>query len=196
VVRIVRLVQATVIVAGMLAALACASVVLLPRVFGWSTLVVLSGSMEPSMPEGGLAFVEPLQGEAIHVGDVVTYQRPDQRETLVSHRVHAISDHLGEPTIWTIGDANESPDPWAVTTADITGRVRFTLPFLGDFSRYVRTGRGVMVLVAPVAALVVLTELISIGANARRLRRTRLQESSNEAEQRLLLSGDTTPSQI
>jgi signal peptidase len=189
-VRIVRLAQATVIVAVMLIAVAVAALVVLPRAFGWSTLVVLSGSMEPAMPAGGLAFVEPLGGDAVQVGDVVTYHRPDRDETLVSHRVHAISDHLGEPTIWTIGDANESPDPWAVTQGQITGRVRFTLPFLGNVSRDVRTARGVMWVIAPLAAFVVLTELVSIGGNVRRSRRARIEDSATEAEHRLLLASE------
>lgn len=159
---IVRYLQATVMVVALLLALAVAAIVLLPRAMGWTTLVVLSGSMEPAMPVGGLAFVEPAAAEEIRAGDVVTYPRPNKPETLVSHRVVAVSDQLGETTLWTKGDANESNDSWAVPADSVVGRVRFTLPYLGRVSQHMQTPRGYLSVLAIPAALVILVETVNI----------------------------------
>jgi hypothetical protein len=66
----------------------------------------------------------------------VTFPRPDKIDAsgeapLVSHRVIAVSDQLGEPTLWTKGDANEAIDSWAVPADAVIGEVRFTVPYLG-----------------------------------------------------------------
>lgn len=139
---VIRYLQALVMVVALLMALAVAAIVVLPRAAGWTTLVVLSGSMEPAMPVGGLSFVQPIAAEDVRAGDVVTYPRPDRPETLVSHRVVAVSDQLGEPTLWTKGDANESNDAWAVPAESVLGRVRFTIPYLGRLSQHMQTPRG------------------------------------------------------
>jgi signal peptidase len=159
---VVRYVQAMVMVVALLLALAVAAIIVLPRAAGWTTLVVLSGSMEPAMPVGGLAFVEPGDADEIEAGDVVTYPRPDKPETLVSHRVVAVSDQLGELTLWTKGDANESNDAWAVPADQAVGRVRFTLPYLGHVSQRMQTPRGYLSVLAIPAALVILVESVNI----------------------------------
>jgi signal peptidase len=191
---ILRVLQITVIVTVLVAASSLMLLLLAPRAAGWSTFVVLSGSMEPAMPVGGLSFVEPRDEDTqIRVGDVVTYRRPDDESTLVSHRVHAITDHLGEPTIWTVGDANEAPDPWAITEDQVIGRVRFTLPFVGQLSQDIRSRNGALLLIGPIAALVIITELVSIASNLRKIARERRRGAPTEAEQRLLCAGEHPP---
>jgi signal peptidase len=159
---VIRYLQAMVMVLALLVALAVAAVVVLPRAAGWTTLVVLSGSMEPAMPVGGLAFVRPVDAADIQPGDVVTFPRPDDPEGLVSHRVVAVSDQLGEPTLWTKGDANESFDTWAVPASDVVGEVRFTIPYLGRVSRHMQTPGGYMSVLAIPAVLVILVETVNI----------------------------------
>lgn len=158
----IRYVQATVMVVALLLALAVAAIVVLPRAAGWTTLVVLSGSMEPAMPVGGLAFVQPVAPGDVRPGDVLTYPRPDKPETLVSHRVVAVSDQLGKPTLWTKGDANTSNDAWAVPADSAVGRVRFTIPYLGRLSQHMQTPRGYLSVLAIPAVLVILVETVNI----------------------------------
>jgi signal peptidase len=160
---LIRYAQAMVMVVGLLIALAVASIVVLPRIAGWSTLVVLSGSMEPAMPVGGLAFVRPTSAADVRPGDVVTFPRPDDPEALVSHRVIAVTQHLGEPTLWTKGDANEAADAWAVPADAAIGEVQFTVPYLGRLSRYMQTRQGYLSVLAIPALLVVVVESLNIG---------------------------------
>jgi signal peptidase len=115
------------------------------------------------MPVGGLAFVRPAGAGDVAAGDVVTFPRPDDPEALVSHRVVAVSDHLGEPTLWTKGDANESADAWAVPADEVIGEVQFTVPYLGRISRYMQTQRGYLSVLAIPALLVIFAESLNIG---------------------------------
>jgi signal peptidase len=165
-------------VVALLAVLGIVSIVAVPRMFGWSTLVVLSGSMTPAMPVGGLAFVAPVQPQDVKAGDVVTYYRPDKPGTLVSHRVVVVSDQLGEPTVWTKGDANEAPDHWAVPASAVVGEVRFTVPYLGRLSRHMQTREGFLTVLAVPAALLIISESFNIVQNLWRLWRLRRERRS------------------
>lgn len=50
-----------------------ASVFVVPKLFGINPYVVLSGSMEPQIHTGAIAFVN-TKDTAVKVGDVVTYR--------------------------------------------------------------------------------------------------------------------------
>ena len=165
-----RYVQAMVTVTAAFVVIGVVALVAVPRIAGWSTLVVLSGSMEPAMPVGGLAFVAPVEPQDIKAGDVVTYPRPDKPNALVSHRVVVVSDQLGEPTVWTKGDANEAFDHWAVPATAVVGEVRFTLPYLGHVSRRMQTRQGFLSVLAIPALFILMSESFNIVRNVRRLR--------------------------
>lgn len=154
----------------LLSAAAVLSLVVAPKVTGWSEVVVLSGSMEPAMPVGGLAFVEPVPVASVEPGDVITFRHPHDPERLVSHRVVAVTGHLGEATIWTKGDANAAPDQWVVRGDDVVGKVRFTLPYLGSISQKLHTRQGIVLVVGIPAIAVILFELTTIVQEVRAAR--------------------------
>ena len=159
---------------------AAASVVLLatiawltvPRVAGWEPQVVLSGSMEPALPVGSVAFLDPRDAAQVRVGDILTFRHPDYPGRLVSHRVVSIeTGERGELSIRTKGDANDSADPWVVSADQVVGVVVFHLPYAGYAHRFVRTPAGFGLLIGVPAALVAVGELGNIARQVRRLRR-------------------------
>lgn len=98
---------------------------LLPRLFGIRPFVVLSGSMEPEIPTGGVIFVDTnIPPDQIHVGDIITYALDD---TTVTHRVIAET----VTSVTAKGDANEQADFSPVSRDQILGRVLFDIPHLG-----------------------------------------------------------------
>lgn len=98
---------------------------LFPRIFGIRPFVVLSGSMEPEIPTGGVIFVDTnISPDQIHTDDVITYALED---TTVTHRVIAET----VTTVTTKGDANEQADFSPVPREQILGRVLFDIPSLG-----------------------------------------------------------------
>ena len=78
-----------------------------------ATVVVLeTGSMAPSMPQGTAAVVVPVAADQLRVGDVVTVRR-DDASPFVTHRVVDIAPVEDDPqrrSLTLQGDANTTPD--------------------------------------------------------------------------------------
>jgi len=89
-----------------------------PRSGRYRVLTVLSGSMEPTLPVGGLVVVTPEPVNSVRKGQVITFARPLADQAIVTHRVVRVDHEHGHPVIVTKGDANGSPDPWR---AELTG---------------------------------------------------------------------------
>lgn len=147
--------------------------VVVPRLLNWTVLVVLSGSMEPSMPTGGLAFVEPVDPAAIQVGDIVTFPVPGQPGALVSHRVTSVEQVAGKPVLLTKGDANDEPDAWRTPASSVKGTVNVSLPYLGHATQLLRTQGGFILLLVVPGLLIVLGELGAIARELRKIRRNK-----------------------
>jgi len=129
---------------------------------------VLSGSMEPGLPVGGIVIIERVPIADLQVRDVVVFHRPDRPDELVVHRIIALTQSANGPVIQTQGDANTIPDPWTVSLRGTAAyRATFTLPVIGYAAVWAHgpTGR---------AALNVVGLLLVLGAVAgglfRRLR--------------------------
>lgn len=156
----------TLIVAGQLLGLALGALAVLallglgvgPKLWGYRTLTVLTGSMRPSMPEGSLIVQTPVPLHRVRVGDVVTYRIPVDDRRVVTHRVVEIVVPGDRPVVRTKGDANGAPDPWlARLDGAHTWKVRFAVPKAGYVVQALRRplGRRVTVLVVPALLAVV-----------------------------------------
>lgn len=101
---------------------------LAPRLFGIKPFVVLSGSMEPTVPTGSVVFVDTRDRD-VSEGDIITYSLAvsEDEGVYVTHRVHAITE---DGLIQTKGDNNEDPDGY-LEPEGVTGTVSFHLPYLG-----------------------------------------------------------------
>ncbi|MBU5482303.1 signal peptidase I [Blautia sp. MSJ-19] len=91
--------------------------------FGISIDTVLSGSMEPVLKTGGIAFTD-TKNRTPEIGEIITYQAGDSK---VSHRVVGKEQNGYR----TKGDANNGEDAALVMPSQIIGKVVFSLPFLG-----------------------------------------------------------------
>lgn len=111
------------VIAGMVAIAALPS-------FDMRLLVVLSGSMEPTIATGDAVIVREVADEDVRVGDVITYLGYGS-DRLTTHRVIDVRDVDGQRHFRTQGDANESPDPNLAPAGGLEGRVELTLPGLG-----------------------------------------------------------------
>ena len=121
---------------------------------GWKTEIVLSGSMEPSIPTGSVVVTRPVAPESIHVGDVIIYSFL-AGPGLTTHRVVKIDSGTGLSFI-TKGDANKDPDPNPVSPVQVAGIVAFDIPYAGYLIAFIRTPLGLLAcLVIPVAILLV-----------------------------------------
>lgn len=99
-----------------------------PKLFGYETYGVLTGSMRPAFDAGALVFVDTgVSGADLQVGDVAAFDIGDGR--ICTHRVTAIDPD--NQTITTKGDANAAEDPNPTPYANVFGRTAGSIPGLG-----------------------------------------------------------------
>ena len=132
--------------------LAAAAVILVPMLFGYKEMAVLSGSMEPTIPVGSLVYVKPVEASELEAGDVCTYYLSDG-ETFVTHRVLSIDPDA--QTLVTQGDANGDPDG-DIQFSQVYGRADFHLPYLGIAIQHIRTPVGIMSICGVVMLVILL----------------------------------------
>ncbi len=89
--------------------------------FGKSVLVVVTGSMEPSISEGDHIFIEKCDPDTLKEGDIITFtsHEEDINGKLVTHRIIAKN---ADGSFETKGDANPTADKEPVKPSDIEGR--------------------------------------------------------------------------
>jgi signal peptidase len=124
-----------------------------PIVTSGSALAVLSGSMTPGLPVGGMVFTRPVDPADIAAGDVITFQRPSNPAELVTHRVVAVDTSSGAPIFTTKGDANPAPDLDPVAASAVQGRLWFAAPHVGRLAAILHSPQGLGVLIVLVCAV-------------------------------------------
>ena len=155
------------------AALGAAAILVLPRLLGWQTVTVMSGSMAPAYAVDAELALAPVDPADVRVGDVIAFQ-PEADRPMTTHRVVAIENHAGNLTFLTKGDANEDPDTNPVVASTVRGRVVFGVPHLGLFVRTVHNPIGF-------AALLVVPGLLLIGQEILTMRRDRRAKKAGTA---------------
>jgi len=136
--------------------------VALPRVTGGAALTVLTGSMSPTIPQGSVVLVRPVEDPLrLNSGDVITFQAAPGVEELVTHRVVRFQPDTTPPSFITKGDANRGEDIDPVPVGAVRGEVWFHVPHFGNVSEFVRGPRG-WGLLAAFGGVMVLTHLIGM----------------------------------
>ena len=110
-----------------------------PEIFGFSQLVVTSGSMEPAFSAGDMILIR--QEEDYELGDIVTFRLSGG--DLVTHRIVGSV----EGSFITKGDANNTEDDDLLNPAQIVGRLVACIPAVGSFLLFLRTPIGLLALV-------------------------------------------------
>jgi signal peptidase I len=100
---------------------------------GWDAAPILSGSMSPGFPVGGVAVAEREPVSHLALRDVIIFKNPYHPDIQMVHRIIQLRfNKSGHAIIKTQGDANTAPDPWTVRLgAQYVYVVQFTLPLLG-----------------------------------------------------------------
>ena len=121
--------------------------------FDMRLLVVMSGSMEPTIDTGDAVVVRTADPATVAVGDVITY-RGYGTDRLTTHRVIDVRDVDGDRHFRTQGDANGSPDPNLAPAGGVVGRVVLRLPRFGWVALQLQRPQVRLVALALPAALV------------------------------------------
>ena len=100
----------------------------IPSLLGYEAFNVESGSMEPALPVGSVIYVEHIEPEKAQTGDIIVFFNDG---AVITHRV--VENHYFFDEIITKGDANEINDINPVKYKDVIGRVKYHIPYLGNY---------------------------------------------------------------
>ena len=84
--------------------------------FGEAALGMKTGSMHPAINPGDLVLVQQVDPKSVHVGDIITFRRPNDPSEIYTHRVYSVHyKGNGQVDFTTRGDSNSIPDAWTVS---------------------------------------------------------------------------------
>lgn len=121
-------------------------------IFGIRPVVVISGSMETKLPVGSMVFAREVPASSVSEGDIVTTQRQDGADGLITHRVVSADTSGTTTTLRLRGDANATNDPLPYV-AQRVGIYQFHLPWVGTLALAARTPFGLTAIGLYVVAL-------------------------------------------
>lgn len=127
-----------------------------PITGNYKIMTVLSGSMEPAIPKGGVVVVKPAADYKI--GDVITFGETSRTKTPTTHRIFDVKVEGGEPLYITKGDANNAPDTRTIAKREIVGKVLFGVPYVGYAVATARKPYGFAALIIVPAAILIYDE--------------------------------------
>jgi signal peptidase I len=95
--------------------------------WNWSTVVITSGSMAPTVAPGDVIVAAPHDGQGLGPGTVVVFLDAG-RPGLVTHRIVSVNE---DGTYQTKGDANRVNDSTPLTPQQIVGVGNLLVPLVG-----------------------------------------------------------------
>ena len=147
----------------------CLGLLVVPRLFGYATLVVHSGSMGQAAPAGSLVLARPLDAREVRVSDVVLVRREGaEASPPVLHRVVSLAHRAGKVIVQTKGDSNSVADPSPYQLRGRTLTAVVAIPHAGGALSVARTPVGWTLLVAVPATVLLWMQLRAIWFPARR----------------------------
>ena len=146
--------------AGQAATLVAASAIallvglaVLPGMVGFHSVVVLSGSMVPTLNVGDVAVTKAAVTSQLVVGDVITYRAGSG---LITHRIIDIEESPDGRLFHTQGDANASPDTHPTPEAAVVAKLAYRIPRVGFLMGLADTQTGMFLFIGGPAAILLL----------------------------------------
>jgi signal peptidase I len=133
-----------------------------PLAFGAKPLVVLSGSMEPTLGTGDITVVRSVEPLDARPGDIVTFRDPAKPDRLITHRVRSMHVEGQRVSFITRGDANNVSERWRVRADGEIGRVMYRVPELGWALMYAKSKGFLVFILGGALALLLVLELAAI----------------------------------
>ena len=128
-----------------------------PGIGGYSPLIVLTDSMDPTIASGDIIIVQQIDGKDVQVEDVISFFDPAGNGTsVVTHRVMDLKEENGTLYFQTQGDNNNTPDRVWVSENNLVGKwTEIRIPFAGHVALFMQTTGGLIVCVfVPLALLI------------------------------------------
>lgn len=127
------------------------------QVLGYQGLVVKSDSMAPEIPVGSIVITKKIPPSDLQVGDVVSFLTETKQR--VTHRIVQIDQ---DQKIQTKGDNNSQVDYRKISGNQITGNVIFVVPYIGKLVFFLRSKKGIIVIVSCVLLFLLLSRFLKV----------------------------------
>ena len=152
--KIISKIVSTIITVCTLMILTVALALTVPGFFGYKPYIVLSGSMEPVIETGSIAYINTHKRDAKE-GDIITYRLTgDEMGGYVTHRVLAENP---DGTLTMKGDANEAEDLNHVDKQQVIGTYMCSIPKAGFI--YQKYGKQKIIVFA---AMIIFLNILSV----------------------------------
>ena len=127
-----------------------------PSIGGNAPLIVLTGSMDPTIKAGDLIVTKKIDAKDVKVDDVISFFDPEGNgSSIVTHRVIGIEidETSGEIFFRTQGDNNDIADMTPVSEKNLVGRWEGTRFWgLGYVVVFTQSTVGIIVIIAVIVA--------------------------------------------
>ncbi len=120
-----------------------------PKIFGYSIMQIVTGSMEEHIPVGSYILVKEIDPEDVKINDVISFYSEDHKIYGLpnTHRVVGIEEGECGIEFVTRGDANPGNDRVNVKADKLIGIYVSRLDFLKSFSDFLSDG-GIFTIIA------------------------------------------------
>ncbi|MBI2031176.1 MAG: signal peptidase I [Candidatus Levybacteria bacterium] len=121
-------------------------------ILGIQSFVVLSGSMEPTIPVGSIIYTQKQLWYP--QGSSISFKNGNRT---ITHRVTKVTNRANTLYYQTKGDANNTVDEKEVIAKDIFGKQVFFLPYAGYLINFLKTPLGFFpIIIFPTVIFIVL----------------------------------------
>ena len=132
----------------------------------YEPMVIVTGSMQKTIPVGSLVVDQKVDPRQLEVGDVISFQKPLGAKGIDTHRIVAIKNDHGQRLYQTKGDSNPVADPWVISfeRGMVAHRMVFSVPYAGNALIFARSPLGRLSLIAYVCLMLLLSVFKGIAA--------------------------------
>ena len=135
-----------------------------PSIGGNAPLIVLTGSMEPTIKAGDLIVTKKIDAKDVKVGDVISFFDPaGNGSTILTHRVIdiEIDETSGELFFRTQGDDNDIADMTPVPAENLVGRWEGTRFWgLGYVVLFTQSTVGLIIIISVIVAAIIIYMIV------------------------------------
>ncbi len=126
--------------------------VFVPCLWRSKPLVVISGSMEPTLKVGGILYYEKIDIDDFKINDILVYKTKNH---IISHRVVDIVDD----GFITKGDANNSVDNNLINKSKVLGKgTDWSIPYIGYYADFIYTHKYLLYISLSIIAVDLLND--------------------------------------
>jgi signal peptidase len=128
-----------------------------PTIFGKAVFLVVSPSMEDTIMVGDIIFVD-TNPESYHVGDIISFYKPDDENIVITHRIIEIEEIDGVSYYTTQGDNNFETLDWEIDFDEdqIVGKYTSKSGFIGKIYTAIYSGGISLVFIVIILVFVII----------------------------------------